>query len=492
MSISVGGNPIAQMFVGADSVKEVYCGADLVWQNVPRTRVNYEWEEARTSSYRIMFMGSSTTQGYQVLHSERFVPQMTAHITSHLLGVNATTMVSQNSGTLTGPTDNGFHFLNAGVGGTNSITYWGDNRKSLVASYNPRLIVHMIGSNDYSQGMNPSTYKMNVERAISEVNNRASGCKHLLVHAFKRLDVANPAYSWDEYGRALKEIANERTDTDFCDVERVLGDRWTGEDVLLGDNIHANWFGNTLVARAVAEYLNLTTHEGELMYGWDMIGSTLSDGTLLSSKAPNEGSYITAPLQSSGNNRPIIKNRNGVRSADFYNGAKKMSADWGGAFAAPMTVFFVARMWNDGFGTNVKPLFTRSTGSDDGYMWVWRETNTNMVKTAMGSGVSPGVTVSRSVIDSPTITAVTFHPNGWSTLYINATYGTDIPPQSPHPAAGPWMKSLKLMTNTGETNWGEADMYGIYFYKGMGPALVGRKMHELGELHNIPVRDQPA
>ena len=493
MPISIAGSPVGSIFHGSTPISEVYEGADLLWSATgPRTRVDYGWESARTAPYRIMFMGSSTTQGYQILHSERFVPQMTAHIVSNLLGANATPMVARTSGTQARPTANGFHFLNAGLGGTNSVTYWGDNRKSLVNSYRPRLIVHMIGSNDYSQGMNPSTYKANVERAITEANNRTdAGCRHLLIHAFQRLDVTDPAYPWADYGTALRQIAAARDDTDFCDIERVLGDRWTGEDMLLGDKVHANWFGNTMLARAVSEYLNFDMHEGDPIYEWDFLGSNLSDGIALSSHPPSEASYVKEPLTSSGNNRPIIKNRSGVRSADFYNGALKMSADWGGAFAAPMTVFFVARMWNDGFGTNVKPLFTRRTSADDGYMWLWRETNTNRVKTAMNSGVSPGASVPRNVIDSPSITAVTFHPNGWTTLYINATYGTDIPPRNPASTNGPWMKSLKLMTNTGETSWGEADMYGIYFYKGMGPALVGRKMRELGELHNIPVRDQP-
>ena len=494
MPIYAGSSAIEGVYHGVQAIKEVYYGADLVWQNVPQTKVNYNWEDARTWSYRIMFMGSSTTQGYQVLHSEQFVPQMTAHIVSNTLGVNATPAVKKTSGTHSQfeRTVPGFYFLNAGLGGTNSVTYWGDNRKSLVASYNPRLVVHMIGSNDYSQGMNPSTYKANVERAISETNNRTdAGCKHLLIHAFKRLDVTNPAYNWDEYGRALKEIASERDDTDFCDVERVLGDRWTGADLLLADKIHANWLGNTLLARAVAEYLRLDTHEGDMVYGWNLSNDThLSDGTLLSTKGAMAGSLIDLPLTASGNNRPVVRNRSGVMSVDFYNGAKKLqTAEWPGAVAAPLTVIIATRTWNDDFGNNIKPLFTRSTGADDGYMWAWRDTNDNLVKSAMNSAISDGASVSRSVIDSPTIAAFTFHPNGWTTLRINATHGIDIPPKSPASSNGPWMKSLKLMTNTGEDLWGEADLYGIYLFKGSADEMVAEKMLWASDRHNIEVSD---
>ena len=493
MSISVGDSPIAQMFVGADSVKEVYYGADLVWQNVPQTKVNYNWEDARTSPYRIMFMGSSTTQGYGTAHSEGFTPQMVAHIVSNLLPVPATAPITRNSGSVSSPSANGFHFLNAGAGGTNSQTYWGDNRKNLVSGFQPRLMIHMIGSNDYSTGMAPTTYKQNVERAISEVNNRSAGCRHLLIHSFRREDVSNPAYSWDDYRDQLKAIASSRTDTDFCDAERVLGDGWTGTDLLLADNIHANWLGNTLLARAVSEYLRLDTHEGELVYQLSLLNSQhLTNGTRLGSWAPTpgEGAIIDLPVTATGDNRPVIRNRSGVVSADFYNGAKKMqTAAWPGAVAAPLTVIIVARMWNDNFGTNIKPLFTRSTRADDGYLWAWRDTNNNLVKAAMNSGVSPGSSVPRSVIDSPTITAFTFHPNGWTTLRINATFGIDIPPQSPVSSNGPWMKSLKLMTNTGEDLWGEADLYGIYIFKGATDEMVAEKMLWASDRHNIEVSD---
>ena len=491
MSVNIGNLSLTSAYVGSTEVKSIYAGSTMVWQNKPRTRVDYEWESARTSPYGIMFMGSSTTQGYQILHSEQFVPQMTAHIVSKVLGVNATPAVKKTSGGLAKPSAPGFHFVNAGVGGTGVKTYWNSQRADLVSSYQPELIIHMIGSNDYSDQMPPATYKQSVMKAINEINSQTPPCKHLLIHSFKRLDVSNPTYSWDEYGQALKEIAESRSDTDFCDVMRVIGDRWPEGTKLLSDNIHADWDGNTHLARAVAEYLTLDSNDGEPIYEWDLLGSKLANNTLLSSKQPYQSSYVKTALTSSGNNRPIIKDRNGVRSADFYNGAKKMTADWGGAFAAPMTMFFVARMWNDNFGTDNKPIFTRANPSDNGYLWAWRETNANLVKAANGSAFSPGITVPRTKIDNPSIFAITFHENGWSTIYPNATYGTSVAPVAPDASLGPWMRSLKLMTNTSETNWGEADMYGIYFYKGMTPEKVADKMRELGRQFGITVEGAP-
>lgn len=488
MPIYAGSSAIGGVYHGSQAIKEVYQGSELVWTSAPTTaQLDYNWESARTAPFRVMFLGSSTTQGYGVVHPEQFSTQMTAHVVSNVLGVGATPMIKKTTGTQTAPTENGFHFLNAGVGGTTSQTYWANGQKDLTASFLPRVAVHMIGSNDYSQGMSPATFKANVQRAISEVNNRSSGCKHILIQSFKRLDVTNPAHAWEDYGKALLEIAKERTDADYCDLPRILGERWLGEGALLGDNVHANWFGNTLLARGVAEFLGLMSHEGEVIYDWDVLGVTLSNNVALSSKTPTVKSLIPAPLTSSGNNRPLIRVRDGVRSVDYYNGAKKMVADWGGAYAAPMTMILVARMWNDNFGTNVKPLFTRATASDDGYMWAWRNTSGNTVHAAINSPSGTGVPVARSVVDNPSVFAVTFRENGWVTFYPGTTVGTDVSPVGTDTTNGPWMKSLKMMTNTRENNWGEADMYAVRFIKGAGPEVVAQHMRELGALHNIPV-----
>lgn len=487
MSIIVDGHTIGQVFHGADPIAEVYHGADLVWQNKAQTKMDYGWADAQTSPYRVLFLGSSTTYGHNVAWPEGFSNQMVAHIVSDQIPVPATP-VQRSTSSRNAPTGAGFHFHNAGVGGATSATYWSAAQRTLTAAFLPRLVVHMIGSNDYSGQMSPDVYRANVERAITEVNNRSTGCRHLLVHQFRREDVTNPAHPWTAYRDELKAIAGARDDTDFCDADRILTEEigWSSS-YLQDDKVHANWLGNTLLARAVRNYLGLDTHDGELIYGWNIKTDThLTDGTRLSSKGPAEGSKITLPLQSTGNNRPQVRNRNGVMSVDFYNGALKMStAAWPGAVAAPMTMYITSRMFNDSFGTSQKPIFTRALSADDGYLWAWRDTNSGTLNAALGSASSPGAPVSRDTIDAPSVIAVTFHPNGWQTVYVNSTVGVDIAPMNSAEAAGPWLKSLKLMTNTGENTWGEVDMYDFRLVK--SDPDVPSSMRELGDEWGIQI-----
>lgn len=492
MPLQMNGKTRYRVFRGSTPIAEMYQGSTLVWQNKPRTRVDYQWTQAQTSPYRVMFLGSSTTYGYNVLWPEGFSYQMAAHIVSDQIPVPATP-IQRSTASRTAPTANGFHFHNAGANGATSITYWGTGQKNLTAAYRPRLVIHMIGSNDYANGTIPTTYRTYIERAIGEINNRSAGCRHLLVHQFRREDVTNPAYPWTAYRDQLKAIAASRTDTDFCDADRILTTElgWTSA-LLQSDKVHADWFGNTQLARAVRNYLKLDTHDGELIYGLDIADVTVGKGQRIRSWPAMSGSKITLPATVGSDNNAPVKQEwvAGQPYADFYNGALTLrTASWPGAIAAPMTMFIVTNSWNDNFGTSQKPLFTRGVAADDGFLWAWRDTKAGRVYAATGSGSSPGVVVPRATIDNPAVTAITFHPNGWTSLYINAVYGTDMGPTGTDEAMGPWLKSLKLMTNTGESNWGEASVQHFSLVKSCPD--VGAEMRRLGAKYGITIKEQP-
>ena len=490
MGITTQGATIDTIHYGASPIGEVYYGADLVWQNKTRTKVDYAWSDAQTAPYRIMFLGSSTTYGHAVAWTEGFANQMVAHIVSGQIPVPATP-IQRGTSSRTAPTTAGFHFHNAGVNGSTSINYWGTDQKNLTAAYRPRLVIHMVGSNDYANGTAPTTYRSYIERAIGEINNRSAGCRHLLVHQFQREDVTSPAYPWSDYRDQLRALAASRDDTDFCDANRILTDElgWDSS-YLQTDRVHANWFGNTMLARAVRNYLQLDSHDGELIYGLDAKDITVARDARIRSWPAMAGSAINLPATvGSDNNAPIKREWvAGEPYADFYNGALKLATSyWGGAVAAPMTMFIVTNSFNDGFGTSQKPIFTRNYSTDDGYLWAWRDTNSSTMNAATGSSGSTPVSVPRATVDAPAITAVTFHPNGWSSLYINATYGTDLAPVNSDTAMGPWLKSMKLMTNTGESNWGEASVRHFSLVKGID---VADTMRSLGARFGITIKEQ--
>ena len=489
MGITAQGATIDAIHYGPSPIGEVYYGADLVWQNKTRTKVDYAWSDAQTAPYRIMFLGSSTTYGHAVAWTEGFANQMVAHIVSGQIPVPATP-IQRSTSSRSAPTAAGFHFHNAGVSGTTSINYWGTNQKNLTAAYRPRLVIHMVGSNDYANGTAPTTYRAYIERAIGEINNRSAGCRHLLVHQFQREDVTSPAYPWSDYRDQLRSLAASRDDTDFCDANRILTDElgWDSS-YLQSDRVHANWFGNTLLARAVRNYLQLDSHDGELIYGLEVSDlSTAANGRVTSWPAA-AGSKIKVPATAATGNAPYMRRYDAANPyVDFYNGALTLrTAAWGGAVAAPMTMFLVTFSYNDNFGTSQKPIFTRNFAADDGYLWAWRDTNSSTMNAATGSSGSTPVSVPRATVDAPAVTAVTFHPNGWTSLYINATYGTDMAPKDNDPVMGPWLKSLKLMTNTGESNWGEASVRHFSLVKGID---VADTMRSLGARFGITIKEQ--
>lgn len=488
MPLQMNGKTRYSVFRGDTPIAEMYRGATLVWQNKHRTRVDYQWTQAQTSPYRVMFLGSSTTYGYSVLWPEGFSNQMVAHIVSDQMPVPATP-IQRSTSSRTAPTTAGFHFHNAGVNGSTSINYWGTDQKNLTAAYRPRLVIHMVGSNDYANGTAPTTYRSYIERAIGEINNRSSGCRHLLVHQFQREDVTSPAYQWTDYRDQLKAIAASRTDTDFCDADRILTSElgWSSS-MLQSDKVHADWFGNTLLARAVRNYLKLDTHDGELIYGLDAADLTsINTESRITSWPTIAGSKITLPATGSTKEAPYKRVHNGYPFADFYDGGLRLrTTAWPGAVAAPMTMFMVVEhRWNANKGNDQKPIFTRALPSDDGFLWAWHETGGKLLKGAVASALSPGVTVDGAALDHSVI-AITFHPNGWVTSYVSSVTGTDMAPIGPDPAMGPWLKSLKLMTNTGETVHGEANINYFSLVKGID---VGAEMRSLGSRFGITIKE---
>lgn len=493
MGINIGGL-IDQVFAGGP-IAEMYAGRDLVWQSAPRAKMDYVFGNAENEPYRIMFMGSSTMQGHGVEWPEGFAAQLVAHIVSHLPGVDASPMVKKTNGTHSAPTAPGFHFLNAAVGGTNANNYFGPDRDKLNQSFKPHLVIHMVGSNDYSLQRDPEDYRADIDTVLNSIKrNGQDGVKQLFIHQCRRQDVddSEADYDWSDYGDILREIGNETANCEWLDADKMftratkdLGEMWQS------DSVHLNRDGNTALADCVAEFLPLETHDGELIYGWNLLDTDLSDGTRLTRKGPTDDSMVSLPLEGSGNGRPVISNRDGVLSANFHDGNMKLETEpWGGAYALPITMIIAVRTFNDDLSGSSKPIFTRSQASDDGYIWAWRNSDDSTMNGAVSSAFAPGVNIPRSELNKPTVVAVTFLPNGVARLRVGPEVyeSFNMPSDRYDSSNGPWMKSLKLMTNTGNNQWGRADVYSFYLYKTGDGDKVIELMKSVGDDHGIMVR----
>lgn len=492
MSIIVDGRTISEVYAGPEKIREVYRGADLVWTARAGSRMGYQWERARTNPLRILFIGSSTIQGHGVAWSEGLVYQLTGYLASHLPGVEATPMRKGTSGTYPAPAVTGFHFLNAGVGGTTANNYYGNERTGIVQSYQPHIVVHMVGSNDYSLQRPLNDYRDDLVAVTNNVlRNAISGdTKQLFIHAPRREDVDDAAVTnkWADYGRVLREVAEDTTRAEFLDAGALFDQARGSKDVFASDRVHLNERGNSLLAAVISEWWGLDAHEDETIYGFDAgEWDHLANGTRMSSFTPEGVLQAGTSMTASGDYRPTLWNSTGGRFLDFTGSNRKMeTGDWGGVHAAPLTVYAVLDALTRDGSTGSQALFSRS-GADSGYLWAWYDQPAGLMKAASSSALSPGVPIAGDLLTEPLVLAISFLPSGHSRIHLNSLEGQQVPVQSPDASLGPWMRSLKLGTNAGENQWAQMSVREMWWRHGADLATVQARITALADKHSIPV-----
>ncbi|MGV0870004.1 SGNH/GDSL hydrolase family protein [Corynebacterium kalidii] len=491
MSIIIDDRTIGEIYHGSQAIREVYHGADLVWSARRGSTMDWQWGRARSQPLRVMFIGSSTIQGHGVEWSEGLVYQLTGHIASHLPGVEAAPMVKRTSGSYRASTD-GFHFLNAGVGGTTSSNYYGPDRQSLVVAFQPHIVVHMVGSNDYSLQRSLNDYRDDLVAVVNNVlRNAISGdTRQLFIHAPRREDIDDTAVTnkWADYGRVLREVAEDTTRGEFLDAGDLF-DRARGTDaVFASDRVHLNERGNSILAQVIAAWWGLDSHEDEVIYGFDAAEwAHLAPGTRMSSFTPDGVLQSGTGMTASGDYRPTLRDGDGGRYLDFTGGNRKMeTGDWGGVQALPLTVYVVLNRLSSGGGTVGQPLWSRS-GVDSGYTWTWYDRDSGTLNAASGSALSPGTPIGGSMLTDPLVLAISFLPSGHSRIYLNSLEDQQVPVQTPDVSMGPWMRSLKLGTNYGEANWSEMTVREMWWHHGADPATVQTRITTLADKHDITV-----
>ncbi|RZT87427.1 lysophospholipase L1-like esterase [Pseudonocardia sediminis] len=220
----------------------------------------------RVTPCRVVFVGSSTTEGYLITNpGARYVNQLAARLQAgYQSGILAEPAVLTVNEAYAAPSPApGVHGYNAGASGTDSSTYLGQTARERIGSLNPRAVIHMIGSNDYANGMALGTYKANVAAQITSLKGLITGpCVHVLVHSYNRGDVASPANPWDLYGQALYELAAADPDNvAFIDLSRTMRAAGTPAadplDLFASDLVHMEEAGHAFMADTMMTALGL-------------------------------------------------------------------------------------------------------------------------------------------------------------------------------------------------------------------------------------------
>jgi len=160
----------------------------------------------------------------------------------------------------------GVQGFNAGAGGNTSRNYCTSTHLYGFGILNPDCFIHMIGSNDSTDSPDyavpPEEYKSNVLNAINSIDNLSStgtpAC-HVLVHTYRREGVS--LSHWAEYGKALREIADSKSNVVFINMQDVYeGAKMPGDDpydLLSTDFVHQTDAGHAMMAELLIKGMGL-------------------------------------------------------------------------------------------------------------------------------------------------------------------------------------------------------------------------------------------
>jgi hypothetical protein len=249
-----------------------------------------------SSPVNIVWLGSSSTAGNNASAAEnRFVNKVMNAIRGVYplpSGSHPTGVLTLAQAVATAPSGAGIFGVNAGISGSRSgnqngaTPYISATTRNQIAALNPRVLVHMIGANDYGNGVPVATYKSNVQAEINALD-AAIGVTHvhILIHTYPRFDSAaltNRIAPWADYLTALKEIQAATPNVAVVDnsgawarqgVTGVAdGDPWGYID---SDDIHMNDQGHDFMTNLI----NVAFLGGALLTGAATGGTTPPTGT---------------------------------------------------------------------------------------------------------------------------------------------------------------------------------------------------------------------
>lgn len=216
----------------------------------------------RIAPARLAFYGSSTTAGVGASEASTSYVNILARRfqSAYPSGIAGYEYPVTTPGTLAITSPNvlpGVQVVNGGVGGTVASNYIDTTAMTNIGLLRPDCLVHMIGSNDYFFGVDPATYKGQLDSRLDAIDATITGkdvC-HVLVHSYRRLDVTTPAYPWGDYLTSLRQIAAERDNVFVIDLsaEYVRLGVETGDPygLISGDLIHQTDVGHALMADLV-------------------------------------------------------------------------------------------------------------------------------------------------------------------------------------------------------------------------------------------------
>lgn len=210
-----------------------------------------------TTDYRVVVLGSSSSNGAYTTEPEKAVFQRLAYMS----GVSSyPSLDAVASPVAVGP----MRWWTGSEGNTTSANYFPTARRNALANVKPDLVIHMVGENDYFYKTTIANYKANLENALQFVESQSPTVINVLVHSHGRYDVTSPVASWDQYGAAMKEVADALpgrryflNTMDYFYPLGTMGDNLGGMIMGGSDNVHPNDAGHHYLAKIIGSHLGI-------------------------------------------------------------------------------------------------------------------------------------------------------------------------------------------------------------------------------------------
>ncbi|APU16590.1 SGNH/GDSL hydrolase family protein [Actinoalloteichus fjordicus] len=312
------------------------------------------------------------------------------------------------------PHGRGIETYNAGRGGTRASSYGRSPELGQmcrrIGRLDPALIVLVVGSNDYSVGVQPADYRAQVADLVARLR---TACPRrpsiLLVHAARRSDTQAPLHPWSAYRDQLRQIAELIDDVAFLDVSPHWPVGLDADELglLVPDRIHIGPAGHRWLAELVSAALtaSITPASAPVLAEEPVPGgdpatlpgvisawraSTLAGGagTPVTRWAPHAGRE-TAPLaQELPASRPLLRvdgpGRQPYVECSRAAGRWLRTEDWAAEYDLPISVLMVVRQPRDLLG-NVY------SGRSGRYVWLGHITgqDTDGFQTTGAGGTGP-------------------------------------------------------------------------------------------------------
>ena len=463
----------------------------------------------------VMFLGSSSTQGLKAINDHiNYVNQFSAMLTRHAMNSVSKRQVFSwqryivypNSGwgetvetganragtgwnfarTAVVDYTPGLFFFNGGISGRNSSSYFQTNEARVACNtLQPDLIVHMIGSNDYSEQVPLANYYNNLQNVVNDIRTLTGGkTKHLFVHSYERLDV-NPAgkIRWREYGDKLAEFCAANRDCVFVNTQplwEAIGmngyplaypNTW-----ILSDGVHCTSEGHSRMAEfvATASKLSLQPTHNRNIYAFIPGESGYANGADILTYTPATTYNCLEQKAITGTAGAVPKlitaQLNGQSIARFDGVNDQIGTTFNRSYGLPVTVVFAVNKLGDKVDN---PIYSRMSSDMMGYVFGrarQSSTGTNITKLSTPSNGGDSTNPPAIYNDRPRIFGVVYNygdiqqiyphslnPIDGSTLSVGG--GLDV-------ACGPFTSSLKLGANTAGTTFSVADLGDFYLIQG--------------------------